>query len=203
MEKLIKYHMYVQYHKKHPKKKLYQATIIQSTVFLWMMAFKTLLHLIGRFKWIWKMMHTMPSNKAWLTPWLCLFGCLFFSCFLLICLLFYKGKHMWYPTLTGVTIWQVSFQWAFKIVKHYLKCFLIKKNTIIALTLTKQFKSLKSTHLKPSNHLSSCKNNFHNYVIADILPRYGSSWFGISWLKLHFRLAMFQNVFWQERLCYW
>ena len=35
MEKLIKYHMYVQYHKKHPKKKLYQVTIIQSTVFFY------------------------------------------------------------------------------------------------------------------------------------------------------------------------
>ena len=33
MEKLIKYHMYVQYHKKHPKKKLYQVTIKQSSFF--------------------------------------------------------------------------------------------------------------------------------------------------------------------------
>ena len=44
MKKLIKYHMHVQYHKKHlfEKEKLSQVTVKQSTVFfLWMIAFKT------------------------------------------------------------------------------------------------------------------------------------------------------------------
>ena len=90
----------------------------------------------------------------------------------------YKSNHVWYPTLAGAIVWQVSFQLALKIVKHYSKCLLIKKNNIIFLTLPKQYKNSKThppiTHQsKYCKNINSSKNHFHYYVIPDVLPKYG------------------------------
>ena len=129
MEKLIKYHIYVQYHKKHPFEKQKTLSSNHKTIqclLLWMMAFKTLLQLIRRLKWIWKMMYNAIKyglpNTLIMSIWMS-----FFSCFLLIFLLFYKGNHMRYPILTVVTIWPVSFQCAFKNCQTLFKAFLNKK----------------------------------------------------------------------------
>ena len=59
MGKLIKYHIHVRYHKKHyfKKEKTFSSNHkIIHCCFLWMIAFKTLLDVIGKFKWIGKIM---------------------------------------------------------------------------------------------------------------------------------------------------
>ena len=61
MEKLVKQHMHVQYHKKRLfEKELSQVTVKQLAVFfLRMIAFKTHLDLIAKFKWIGKVTHNI------------------------------------------------------------------------------------------------------------------------------------------------
>ena len=59
MEKLIKYYMHVQIHIKSIFLRLSQVTVKQFTVFSMNGSFKTYLDLIGKFKWIGKMMYNI------------------------------------------------------------------------------------------------------------------------------------------------
>ena len=65
MEKLIVYHMHVQYHKKpvFEKEKTFLDNHRTIHCFLWMILLKTHLDLIGKFKWIGKW-HITSSDKA-------------------------------------------------------------------------------------------------------------------------------------------
>ena len=59
MEKLIKYMMYNNIKSVFLKKKAFSSKVKQFTFFLWMVAFKTRLEVIGKFTWIGKMTHNV------------------------------------------------------------------------------------------------------------------------------------------------
>ena len=62
MENLTKYNMHVQYHKSVFLKKNFPSNVKNLLFFSWMVAFKTNLDIIGKFKWIGKMTYNIIKS---------------------------------------------------------------------------------------------------------------------------------------------